>query len=136
GRERPRRAGRGRAAGHGIAERGARRVLAERRGGADAPAGGSGRHIHLVLENDDNAARLLDPRAAAPAGRFRAQWNDDFHHAWHVLLSGEAHGYYRDHSEAPLARIARMLAAGFDYQGERSAHREGRPRGEPSGALA
>ena len=28
-----------------------------------------------------------------------------------------------------------MLAAGFDYQGERSEHRGGRPRGEPSGAL-
>ena len=52
-----------------------------------------------------------------------------------MLLSGETHGYYRDHGEAPLARIGRMLAAGFDYQGEPSAHRDDRPRGEPSGAL-
>ena len=61
-----------------------------------------------MLENDDNAVRLLDPRAP-PAGKFRAQWNDDFHHAWHVLLSGETHGYYRDHAAKPLTRIARML---------------------------
>jgi malto-oligosyltrehalose trehalohydrolase len=87
-----------------------------------------------MLENDDNAARLLDPRST-PAGKFRAQWNDDYHHAWHVLLSGETHGYYGDHARAPLDRIARMLAAGFDYQGDRSAHRDGRLRGEPSGAL-
>jgi malto-oligosyltrehalose trehalohydrolase len=95
----------------------------------------TGRHIHLMLENDDNAAGLLDPRAA-PGGKFRAQWNDDYHHAWHVLLSGETHGYYGDHAQAPVDRIARMLAGGFDYQGERSAHREGRARGEASGALA
>jgi malto-oligosyltrehalose trehalohydrolase len=78
--------------------------------------------------------RLLDPRAP-PAGRFRAQWNDDYHHAWHVLLTGETHGYYGDHIEQPLPRIARMLGAGFDYQGERSTHRGGRARGEPSGTL-
>ncbi len=41
----------------------------------------AGRHVHLVLENDANEARLLD--------RFDAQWNDDAHHAFHVLLTGE-----------------------------------------------
>jgi len=119
---------------HAITEPGEPSVLAEMSRAVGALAERSGRHIHLVLENDDNAARLLDPRAP-PAGKFRAQWNDDYHHAWHVLLSGEAHGYYRDHAQAPVGRIARTLAAGFDYQGERSAHRNGCPRGEPSGAL-
>ena len=49
----------------------------------------TGRHIHLVLENDDNIAGLLDPGEEPPKGSYRAQWNDDYHHAWHVLLSGE-----------------------------------------------
>jgi malto-oligosyltrehalose trehalohydrolase len=119
---------------HAIAERGNPDVLADMSRAVGELARRSGRHIHLMLENDDNAAGLLDPRAT-PDGKFRAQWNDDYHHAWHVLLSGEMHGYYRDHAQGPLDRIARMLAAGFDYQGEISAHRAGRPRGEPSGAL-
>ena len=95
----------------------------------------SGRHIHLVLENDDNRATLLDPRSDPPAGKYRAQWNDDYHHAWHVLLTKERHGYYRDYQKNPGADIARILASGFAYQGEASPHRDGQPRGEASGAL-
>jgi malto-oligosyltrehalose trehalohydrolase len=96
----------------------------------------TGRHIHLVLENDDNRASLLDADEAPPRGKYRAQWNDDYHHAWHVLLSGESQGYYGDYSRSPLQDIARSLGSGFVYQGEASAHRGGQLRGEPSGALA
>ncbi|MGH6739683.1 MAG: DUF3459 domain-containing protein, partial [Bradyrhizobium sp.] len=99
-------------------------------------ATGTGRHIHLVLENDDNAASLLDTREDPPRGKYRAQWNDDYHHAWHVLLSGETHGYYRDYQRSPLNDIARALGSGFVDQGEGSAHRGGQLRGEPSGTLA
>jgi malto-oligosyltrehalose trehalohydrolase len=77
---------------------------------------------------------VLDPRADPPAGRYRAQWNDDYHHAWHVLLTGEDAGYYRDYQDAP-ARIVRSLREGFAWQGEASANRKGQPRGEPSGHL-
>jgi maltooligosyltrehalose trehalohydrolase len=94
------------------------------------------RYIHLVLENDDNAASLLDANQDPPHGKYRAQWNDDYHHAWHVLLSGESHGYYRDYQCSPLRDMARALGSGFVYQGEASAHRGGQLRGEPSGALA
>ena len=96
----------------------------------------AGRHIHLVLENDDNRAAVLDPDEGPPQGKYRAQWNDDYHHAWHVLLTGESQGYYGDYSSAPLRDIARSLGSGFVYQGEASAHRDGQLRGEPSGALA
>jgi malto-oligosyltrehalose trehalohydrolase len=96
----------------------------------------TGRHIHLVLENDDNRVSILDPGQDPPRGKYRAQWNDDYHHAWHVWLTGEAQGYYRDYQRSPLRDIARSLASGFVYQGETSAHRDGRPRGEASGGLA
>jgi maltooligosyltrehalose trehalohydrolase len=96
----------------------------------------TGRHIHLVLENGDNRASLLDPAEAAPLGKFRAQWNDDFHHAFHVLLTGESQGYYGDYRLSPRGDIARALASGFVYQGEVAAFWDNRPRGEPSGALA
>ena len=36
------------------------------------------------------ARSLLDPRQDPPRGKYRAQWNDDYHHAWHVLLTGES----------------------------------------------
>ncbi|MBN3728330.1 malto-oligosyltrehalose trehalohydrolase, partial [Burkholderia sp. Ac-20379] len=87
------------------------------------------RHIHLVLENERNSARLL-----ADAG-FDAQWNDDFHNSLHVLLTGERDGYYRAYADAPLQRFARTLAEGFAYQGEPSPLHDGRPRGEPSAHL-
>jgi maltooligosyltrehalose trehalohydrolase len=94
------------------------------------------RHIHLVLENDDNRVSVLDAEQNPPHGKYRAQWNDDYHHAWHVLLTGEAQGYYSDYTRSPLANIARALASGFVYQGEASAHRGGQLRGEPSGKPA
>jgi maltooligosyltrehalose trehalohydrolase len=96
----------------------------------------SGRHIHLVLENDDNRASLLAPLTDPPDGRYRAQWNDDYHHAWHVLLTGERGGYYRDYAADPDRSIDRALASGFAYQGEASLHRSGRSRGQASGALS
>ena len=92
-----------------------------------------GRHIHLVLENADNVASLLAPDEDPPAGHYRAQWNDDYHHAWHVLLTGEDAGYYRDYDAGQ--HVARTLAEGFAYQGEPSPHRKGKPRGELSGHL-
>jgi malto-oligosyltrehalose trehalohydrolase len=99
-------------------------------------AAASGRAIHLVLENDDNRASLLDPLADPPLGKYRAQWNDDYHHAWHVLLTGEENGYYQDYAGNPAGQIARVLCSGFAYQGEASPHRGGHRRGEPSQFLS
>ena len=96
----------------------------------------SGRHIHLVLENDENRVSVLEPGQDPPRGKYRAQWNDDYHHAWHVWLTGETQGYYRDYQRSPLRDIARALGSGFVYQGEASQYRGGRARGEASGGLA
>ena len=96
----------------------------------------TGRHIHLVLENSDNRASLLDATQDPPHGKYRGQWNDDYHHAWHVLLTGEAQGYYGDYQRSPINDLARALASGFVYQGEVSAFWGGKRRGEPSGKLA
>ena len=120
---------------HAIVERGEPDLLQELSRAVGELAASTGRAIHLVLENDDNAVHLLDPRPTVPAGKYRAQWNDDYHHVWHVLLTGETHGYYSDYAQTPAARIARVLTSGFDYQGEASPHRDGRTRGEPSGKL-
>ncbi len=120
---------------HAIVEQGEPPILAELSRAVGAFAAETGRSIHLILENDDNRASLLDPLADPPQGKYRAQWNDDYHHAWHVLLTGEHAGYYRDYRDAPGARLARILSTGFAYQGEPSAHRNGARRGEPSTGL-
>ena len=95
----------------------------------------SDRHIHLVLENDDNAVRFLAPLEDPPQGRYRAQWNDDYHHAWHAWLTGESFGYYGDYRDS-TRHIARAMAEGFAYQGEPSPHRGGTKRGETSKELS
>jgi maltooligosyltrehalose trehalohydrolase len=119
---------------HAIVEAGEPPVLRALSEAVGAYAEDTGRHIHLVLENDDNAASLLSG-SSRRAGTYRAQWNDDYHHAWHVLLTEEADGYYTDYAPDPLTGIERALKAGFIYQGEPSRHRDGRRRGEPSGKL-
>ena len=95
---------------------------------------GRDRHVHLVLENDNNQAHYLGPRPGAP-GKYDAQWNDDVHHALHVLITGERDGYYGDYADAPLAHLGRCLAQGFAFQGEPSPYRHGRARGELSRGL-
>lgn len=99
-------------------------------------AGETGRHIHLVLENGDNSASMLDSTENPPRGKYRAQWNDDYHHVWHVMLTGESAGYYGDYQDHPRGRLARALGSGFIYQGEHAPFWGGVPRGEPSGHLA
>jgi malto-oligosyltrehalose trehalohydrolase len=87
------------------------------------------RQVHLVLENDNNDAPLLETA-------FTAQWNDDAHHAAHVLITGESGGYYSDYAVNPAAALARCLEQGFAFQGEASAYRDGAHRGSPSRHLA
>ncbi len=91
-----------------------------------------GRQVHLVLENDDNLAFLL---AREPRRLFDAQWNDDIHHALHVLLTGEREGYYAGFIDQPAEKLARGLAEGFIYQGQASLYPGSKPRGEPSAHL-
>src|SRR6478752_8865932 len=76
----------------------------------------TGRHVHLVLENENNEYAHLTP--APVAGRFDAQWNDDFHHALHVAMTGETQGYYHDYGgttpgETPLDLLGRCLTHGM-----------------------
>jgi maltooligosyltrehalose trehalohydrolase len=120
---------------HTIAELGEISMLHDLSAAAGDLVAETGRHIHLVLENDDNRVSVLDAEQDPLRGKYRAQWNDDYHHAWHVLLTGEIQGYYRDYQRSPLQDIARALGSGFVYQGEASAHRDGQLRGEPSSEL-
>jgi maltooligosyltrehalose trehalohydrolase len=91
------------------------------------------RPVHLILENEDNRARLLRRDEGGEPRLYSAQWNDDIHHVLHVAATGENVGYY----EAYLGQtelLGRALAEGFAFQGETMAY-SGKPRGEPSADL-
>jgi maltooligosyltrehalose trehalohydrolase len=92
-----------------------------------------GREIHLIIENEDNAAGLIGRSPSRSTAPFEAQWNDDVHHVLHVAATGERAGYYADYHGDPV-KLGRALAEGFAYQGETMPFR-GSARGEPSAAL-
>jgi maltooligosyltrehalose trehalohydrolase len=123
------------AVNHILSEPGSVSMLHDLSAAAGRLAVETGRHIHLVLENGDNRASLIDAAEDPPQGRYRGQWNDDYHHVWHVLLTHESQGYYGDYQLSPLGDMARALGSGFVYQGEPAAFWGGKPRGEPSGKL-
>jgi malto-oligosyltrehalose trehalohydrolase len=88
------------------------------------------RYVHLLLENEANQARWLDPTKGA---RYTAQWNDDVHHALHCAATRERHAYYGDYMDDD-AKLGRALAEGFAFQGE-IMQCTGKARGEPSAHL-
>lgn len=83
-----------------------------------------GRHVHLVLENEDNGYRLLAPTPVP--GCYDAQWNDDFHHVVHVALTGETQRYYHDYGERTMDLLERCLTHGMVFEGAK--RREGGAR--------
>ncbi|MGC2855347.1 malto-oligosyltrehalose trehalohydrolase [Novispirillum sp. DQ9] len=119
---------------HAIADSGSPHILEEL---AEAVHRGPAvnRHVHLVLENDANQTRFLKRGEAGQPLFHVAQWNDDIHHCFHTLLTGEDQGYYADYATDAGALLARCLSEGFAWQGEPSRHRGGARRGEPSADL-
>ncbi|MGB6482501.1 MAG: malto-oligosyltrehalose trehalohydrolase [Candidatus Acidiferrales bacterium] len=82
-----------------------------------------GRKVHIIAENDRNDARSLAPREAGGFG-LDSQWNDDFHHAVHALVTGERGGYYQDFGT--IDHLAKACREGFLYAGQYSAFRRRR----------
>ncbi|WP_293783486.1 malto-oligosyltrehalose trehalohydrolase [uncultured Aeromicrobium sp.] len=86
-----------------------------------------GRPLILIAESDLNDPRMVRPRRRHGLG-MDAQWCDDLHHALHVRLTGETHGYYADFG-APGA-LAKTLRSAFFHDGTWSSFRE-RSHGRP-----
>jgi maltooligosyltrehalose trehalohydrolase len=89
------------------------------------------RPLVLIAENDRN-----DPRVATPGLRggygLDAQWNEDFHHALHAVLTGERSGYYADFGS--LGQLAKALRHGYVYDGQYSPYRD-RTHGRSAAGL-
>ncbi|MBI3991855.1 MAG: malto-oligosyltrehalose trehalohydrolase [Candidatus Lambdaproteobacteria bacterium] len=105
---------------HGIFDFGARHVLAQLAEEFQAHARRLGRQAWLIAESDLNDVRVINPRALGGWG-LDAQWNDDFHHALHALLTGDRHGYFADFGGT--GHLARALERGFVLDGGYSVFR-------------
>ncbi|MFT0861337.1 malto-oligosyltrehalose trehalohydrolase [Ancylobacter sp. G4_0304] len=81
----------------------------------------------LVLENHDNVAGWM----TREDGLYTAQWNDDWHHVFHVLGTGERAGYYAPYADDAVGGAARALTEGFVFQGDPYPDAQGAPRGTP-----
>ncbi len=90
------------------------------------------RPLTLIAESDLNDVKLVTPREAGGYG-LDAQWSDDFHHAVHVALTRETHGYYADFE--PLSALAKVCERGFFHDGTWSSFR-GREHGAPIDTAA
>jgi maltooligosyltrehalose trehalohydrolase len=86
----------------------------------------------LIAESDLNDPRCVYPRRCGGYG-LDAQWDDDFHHALHTLLTGERQGYYQDFGS--YEDLAKALTSAFVYDGCYSRYRR-RSHGRPAAGLS
>jgi maltooligosyltrehalose trehalohydrolase len=116
---------------HAILDFSAKPFLQELAEAVHAQAERLNRRIYLIPESDLNDTRLI---RAPEVGGFGldAQWNDDFHHALHTLLTGERTGYYEDFGE--IRHLVKGFREGFVYSGEYSPYRR-RRHGNSSRSL-
>jgi maltooligosyltrehalose trehalohydrolase len=108
---------------HGIFDFGARHILEEIGESFHAVAASLGRRAHLIAESDLNDVRTINPVAIGGHG-LDAQWNDDFHHALHAILTGTRRGYFADFGR--IADLRKAILDGFVYDGRYSVFRHRR----------
>ena len=113
---------------HAIIDTSARPFLAELADAVRAEAERLRRRVYLIPESNQNDARLVGSTPLCGYG-LDAQWNNDFHHALHALLTGERNGYYADFGTT--AHLARAFQEGFVFSGQYSVYR-GRRHGNSS----
>ena len=116
---------------HAILDFSARPFLEELARSVHRTAEQLNRRIYCIAESALNDTRIIRPREL---GGFAldAQWNDDFHHALHAVLTGEQSGYYQDFGG--LHHLARAWRQGFVYEGQYSGYRQ-RAHGNSSRSI-
>jgi len=82
------------------------------------------RKVFIVAENEPQDTRLIRDYG------LDAMWNDDFHHAALIALTGRNEAYYTDYKATPQEFVS-AAKYGYLYQGQRSAWQKKR-RGTPA----
>lgn len=117
---------------HAIMDLSAQPFLEQLATAVHGEAEGVGRRVYLIAESDLNDTKLI--RSQELGGyELDGQWNDDFHHALHTLLTGESSGYYQDFGK--VGDLAKAFTEGYVYSGQYSAYRR-RQHGNSSKTLA
>ncbi len=111
---------------HEIYDASPRHLLAELADEAQAQAGRLGRRAVLIAEGDN--PRLIEPRAEGGYG-LDGHWTDDFHHAVHVILTGERISYLSAFGE--LAHLARAYRQAYVFARGSYTARERAPAPHP-----
>jgi maltooligosyltrehalose trehalohydrolase len=89
----------------------------------------AGRGIYVASENEAQDSTHIRPADQRGCG-VDALWNDDFHHAAIVALSGRREAYCQNYQGSPQEFVS-AAKWGFLYQGQRSSWRKQR-RGSPA----
>jgi maltooligosyltrehalose trehalohydrolase len=108
---------------HGIFDFSAQHILYDISMAVHQHARKLGRHVWVIAESDLNDVRSIDSPKKGGYG-LDAQWNDDFHHCLHTLLTGEREGYYEDFGG--IEHLVKALREGFVYSGQYSPYRRRR----------
>ena len=108
---------------HAIVDSSAQTFLEELGAAVHTRAAEVGRDAYLIAESNRNDPRVVSPVGVGGSG-LDAVWNDDFHHALHVLLTGERNGYYEDYSG--IEDLAGSYRDGFLYAQRYSTFRQKR----------
>jgi maltooligosyltrehalose trehalohydrolase len=108
---------------HGIFDFSAKHILEDIREAVHREAKRLERPIVVIAESDLNDVRVINPSSKGGYG-LDAQWNDDFHHCLHTLLTGEQNGYYQDFGD--FNQFVKALQEGFVYCGQYSPFRRRR----------
>ena len=89
------------------------------------------RRVYVIAESALNDTRVIRSTDLGGYG-LDSQWNDDFHHALHTLLTKEREGYYIDFGD--FQHMAHAFSEGFVYSGHYSVTR-GRRHGNSSRSV-
>jgi len=108
---------------HAIIDPSARSFLEELGVACHAAGEKLDRQVFLIAENNRNDPRVVRSREMGGRG-LDCEWNDDFHHSLHVVLTGEQNGYYEDYGG--VGELAIAIRDGFVFTGQYSKFRQKR----------
>jgi maltooligosyltrehalose trehalohydrolase len=90
----------------------------------------TGRRVHVMAHSPRHDVGFLDSQRDGGCG-LDAIWNEDFHHCFHVLLTGDRGTSYADFTD-PRRQIMKALNQTFVFDGFCS-HLRGKPYTSPAG---
>jgi maltooligosyltrehalose trehalohydrolase len=114
---------------HAIVDRTAEPFLQDLTAAVRERASELGRRIWTMAESNLNDPRVITPKERFGLG-FDSQWTDDYHHALHVLITGEDAGYYQGFGR--VSDLARVMREGYYWTGQHNVYRGRRYGSRPS----